>query len=204
MRARNYDQTKTVLTVELFISVGSLNVGTFGANRPLRRSSPGAGVTRTGASRPLVLPSAMPVPALARPAAQSTQIPGPSQAKRARKDRGPNWLPTEVFALISAKREMYLEELDTVDGRDLMTPETRKWDRIAHQIMQLGVSPCMRDGAACKTKWNQLIPDYRKISDSLNRSDLNNADYWEMNSSERKGEGLPRLFAQDVYIAINE
>ncbi|KAG0573131.1 hypothetical protein KC19_VG151400 [Ceratodon purpureus] len=107
---------------------GSFNVGTFGPNRPIRRSSPGAGVTRTGASRPLVVPSAMPVMALLRPSAQSTQLSGPSQAKRARKDRGPNWLSTEVFALISAKRKMYLEELDTVDGRDLMTPKTRKWD----------------------------------------------------------------------------
>ena len=52
--------------------------------------------------------------------------PTPSPAKRARKDRGPNWLPQEIAALIAAKREMYFQDLDTVDDRDLITPETSK------------------------------------------------------------------------------
>jgi hypothetical protein len=32
--------------------------------------------------------------------------------------------------LIAAKRESFLEDLDTVDGRDLMNPDAMKWDRI--------------------------------------------------------------------------
>lgn len=168
----------TVFTV----CAGSAFIGGFGISRPGSMANGLAGVVRPA-----------PVPS------QST---GPS--KRARKDRGPNWLPQEVFALIAAKREMYLEELDTVDGRDLMTPDSSKWQRVSTQIMRLGISPCPRDGAACKTKWNQLIPDYRKIADYLSRTGRNSADYWELNSTERKGEGLPRLFAQDVYYAIHE
>lgn len=53
--------------------------------------------------------------------------PSTSQPKRARKERGPNWLTQEIFALIDAKRGQYLEELDAVDGRDLMNPEASKW-----------------------------------------------------------------------------
>lgn len=130
--------------------------------------------------------------------------PGASQPKRARKDRGPNWLPQEILILIRAKRDMYLEELDTVDGRDLMTPDNTKWIRISHDIMRAGFSPVLRDGPACKAKWNQLIPDYKKIADYLGRTGRNIPDYWDLSSAERKAEGLPRMFAAEFYDAIHE
>ena len=66
------------------------------------------------------------------------------------------------------------------------------------------ISPCPRDGPACKIKWNHLIPDYKKIPDYLSRTGRNSRDYWELSASERKTNGLPRLFAQDVYNAIHE
>lgn len=140
---------------------------------------------------------------VARPPPLSTP-PGTSPAKRARKDRGPNWLPQEILVLIRAKREMYLEELDTIDGRDLMTPDNTKWMRISHDIMRVGFSPCLRDGPACKAKWNQLIPDYKRIADYLSRTGRNVPDYWELTAAERKAEGLPRMFAQEFYDAIHE
>ncbi|KAG0597304.1 hypothetical protein M758_UG326700 [Ceratodon purpureus] len=183
---------------------GSFPVGNSGASRGNGRGSSSQAFTRTAPTWPTVVSTAIPVPAVTRPSMQTSGVSGPSQAKRARKDRGPNWLPTEVFALISVKCDMYLEELDTIDGRDLMTRDSSKWNQVAQAIMRLRISPCMRDGAACKTKWYQLIPDYKKIADYLNRSGRNLADYYEMSSSEWKGEGLPRLFAHDVYTAINE
>ena len=85
-----------------------------------------------------------------------------------------------------------------------MTPDTSKWHRVADQIMRLGISPCPRDGLVCKTKWNQLIPDHKKFAAYLSRTGTNSADYWELNLSERKSEGLPCLFVQDVYYAIHE
>ncbi|KAG0565380.1 hypothetical protein KC19_8G185700 [Ceratodon purpureus] len=147
---------------------------------------------------------AMPTIGVPRPAPGPSGTATSSQSKRARKDRGPNWLPSEIFALIGAKREMFLEELDTVDGRDLMTPDTSKWLRVSQCVMQAGFSPCLRDGPACKTKWNQMIPDNKKIADYLSRTGRNSLDYWEMNSAERKAEMLPRLFGQDVFDAIHE
>ena len=91
----------------------------------------------------------------------------PNNNKRARKDRGPNWSLNEIFALITAKREMFLQETDVVDGRDLMIPDSTRWMRISQEVMLAGFSPCLRDGAACKTKWNQILPDYKRISDYL-------------------------------------
>ena len=99
---------------------------------------------------------------------------------------------------------MFLEDLDTVDGRDLMTPETTKWIRISHDVMRAGISPCVRDGPVCKTKWNQLIPDYKRIADYLSRTGRNVPDYWELSASEQQSEGLPRHFSEEFYRAIND
>lgn len=129
---------------------------------------------------------------------------GPSPAKRARKDRGPNWGPQEIAALIAAKREQFFQELDTVDGRDLMVPDTSKWIRVAAMVNNAGFSPIYRDGPACKGKWNQIVPEYKRIADYLSRTGRNVPDYWDMNSTQRKSEGLPRVFSQDVYEGIHE
>jgi hypothetical protein len=86
-------------------------------------------------------------------------------------------LPQEIPALIVAKRKMFLEELDTMDGRDLMNPNSSKWVRVLQHVMRLGFSPCLRDGLACKTKWKQLILDYKKIADYLARTYRNGAEH---------------------------
>lgn len=129
---------------------------------------------------------------------------GSSQPKRARKDRGPNWLPQEIAVLIYAKRDMFLEELDIIDGKDLMNPEARKWVRVSQHVMCVGFSPCLCDGPAYKTKWNQLILDYKRIADYKARIGRNEADYWDQSSSEWKLEGLPRSFPHDVFYAIHD
>jgi hypothetical protein len=101
-------------------------------------------------------------PGTSRSKRPSLPIPTPAaRTTRARKDRQPNWSQVEISALIAAKRELFLEELDVVDGRDLMNPEASKWIRVSQHVMRAGHSPCMRDGPACKAKWNQLIPDYK-------------------------------------------
>ena len=78
------------------------------------------------ASNPLIATPARSAPALPAPTPRSTTALTSVPAKRARKDRGPNWLPQEVMALVNAKREMHLEEMDTVDARDFMNADSRK------------------------------------------------------------------------------
>ena len=80
--------------------------------------------------------------------------------------------------MIAAKREMYLQELDTIDGRDLMTSETSKWIRISHYVNAAGYSPIVRDDLVCKAKWNQLVSNYKRIADYLSRTGRNAFDYW--------------------------
>jgi hypothetical protein len=116
------------------------------------------------------------------------------RSARLRKDRQPNWSPLEMVALIAAKREQYFEELDVVNGHDLMNLDASKWVRISHLVMATGQSPCMRDGPACKAKWNQIIPDYKRIVDYHARMGRNLVDYWELSTSEHTTNGLPKTF----------
>jgi hypothetical protein len=106
--------------------------------------------------------------------------------------------------LIAAKRESFLEDLDTVDGRDLMNPDATKWNRISQQVMRAGFSPCLHDGPACKTKWNQLIPDYKSIADYHSKTGRNVPDYWEQTTAEHKAEGLSKAFMKEYFDAIHE
>jgi hypothetical protein len=55
----------------------------------------------------------------------------PARSTGARNDRQPNWSQYEISTLIAAKKELFLEELDAVDGRDLMNPEASKWIRVS-------------------------------------------------------------------------
>jgi hypothetical protein len=57
----------------------------------------------------------------------------------------------------------------------------------------------MRDGPTCKGKWNQLIPDYKRIADFHARTGRNVAEYWELSTSEHIVEGLPKTFSQELY-----
>jgi len=93
-------------------------------------------------------------------------------------------LPQEVTTLVKAKRDKFIEELDIVNNQDLMNPDANKWVRINIEVMRAGYSPCMRDGPTCKTKWNQLIPNYKRIADFFTRTSINGLDYWDMSAIE--------------------
>lgn len=108
------------------------------------------------------------------------------------------------MALAIVKRAMYLEEIDTVDARDLMNADSSKWQRVSVEVMKCGLSPCPREPAACKTKWNQVVPDYKKIADFFARTGRNGAEYWDLTSAEKKREGLPKSFPQDLFFSIHE
>ena len=91
-----------------------------------------------------------------------------------------------------------------IDPRDFMIPETIKWQHIADQVMRGPCSPCPRDGQACKTKWNQLLLEYKKITDQSSCTGCDFNDYYTMHPTKKKEEGLPRLFNEDFFNAIHD
>ena len=44
-----------------------------------------------------------------------------------------------MLALLDAKHEEFLEELDVVDGRDLMDFEVTKWSHISDKVLAPGI-----------------------------------------------------------------
>ena len=97
-----------------------------------------------------------------------------------------------------------MSELETIDARDLMMPDSSKWICISNIVMSVGFPLCVHDGAAGKTKWNQLVPDYKHIVDYMGHSGQNVLDYWELSSTQRKQEGLPGYFPHDFSYALYE
>jgi len=51
-----------------------------------------------------------------------------------RKERDPNWSKEEILALVEAKTDEYLEEVDIIDPTDLMGTDVVKWTRIADKV----------------------------------------------------------------------
>lgn len=101
-------------------------------------------------------------------------------------------------------RRLDAKEAVCVDKRHLMVPDSSKWLRISHEVMHESRSANHRDGAACKSKWNQLLPDYKRIADYFNRSGTNDFAYWNMSCSQKKSEGLPQCFPEEVFMSIHE
>jgi hypothetical protein len=109
-----------------------------------------------------------------------------------------------MLALVDAKREEFMEELDIVDARDLMDPETTKWTHISDRVMAAGFSPCLRDHAMYKSKWHLIIPDYRRIVDHHARIGTNGQVYWSQTNQEHVQEGLPKSFFNELFDRIDE
>lgn len=85
-----------------------------------------------------------------------------------------------------------------------MNPDSGKWTRISVQVNRAGFSPCFRDGPACKSKWNLLLPEYKRIADYFLRTGTNSPDYWSLSVDARKAEGLPRSFPEEFFYGIHE
>ena len=143
-------------------------------------------------------------PARSRGKRPSTSDSQGENSQKARRDRRPNWSLNEMIALVDAKREEFLEELDAIDGRDLMDSEVTKWSRISDKIMSSGFSTHYRDGMACKGKWHLLLPDYRRVADYHARTGINNEDYWLLSPNEITAEKLPKAFSKEIYVKIHE
>lgn len=55
-----------------------------------------------------------------------------------------------------------------------------------------------------QNEMDQVIPDYKRVVDYLARTGQNGPDHWEQSLAERKAEGLPCSFPQDVFDGIHK
>jgi hypothetical protein len=146
----------------------------------------------------------VPSPARSRGKRPSTSDSQGEASQKARRDRRPNWSLNEMIALVDAKRNEFLEELDAIDGRDLMDSEVTKWNRISEKITASGFSTHFRDGMACKGKWHLILPDDRKVVDYHARTGINDEDYWLLTPNELTIEKLPKAFPKEIYVRLHD
>ena len=146
----------------------------------------------------------VPSPARSRGKRPSTSDSQGESSQKARRDRRPNWSINKMIALVDTKRDEFLEELDAVDGRDLIDSEVTKWSRISDKIMASGFSTHFRDGMACKGKWHLILPDYRRVADYHARTGINEEDYWLLTPNELNVEKLPKSFSKKIYVRLHE
>ena len=111
-------------------------------------------------------------------------------SQKTRRDRRPNWSLNKMIALVDAKREEFLKELDAIDGRNLMDTEVTKWSWILDKIMASDFFTHYGDGMACKVKWHLIIHDYRRV-----------ADYYVTNPQWINHENY---YVKEIYVNIHE
>jgi len=109
---------------------------------------------------------------------------GPKKATQQRKERQQNWQVAEMLILIHAKRSKHFRDKNKIDKRDVITLEVTQRTLIADKVMRAGYSPCIRDRQACKVKWNQLIPDYKRLFDYHGKSGQNVQDFWDLTHAQ--------------------
>lgn len=119
---------------------------------------------------------------------------GAGPSKR-RKERDPNWIREEILALVEAKREEYLEEMEVVDVRDLMATDISKWGCIAEKVNSITGSEIVREGPALtfpeRRQHNLPRSYYREVYQSmhelmLHRPSMNPPHQWDL---LRPGDG---------------
>jgi len=116
----------------------------------------------------------------------------------------PNWNVVEIKALIALKHRLYKQETIVSNKRDLMVLEASRWLQISSKIMSARMSTSIRDSPSCKNKWNQIILEFKRIVDFHVHCSSNKPSYWNLNPVARKVEGLPRVFAKDIFHHIHK
>ena len=109
-----------------------------------------------------------------------------------------------MLALVRAKRQEFLDELDVDDPRTLMTTKGSRWDRVVVSVNIGDGVTCYRSAKACKYKWQQLLPDYKRIGDVHKESGTNSEAYFMMTVAARRVRSLPTNFDLYLYHEMHE
>jgi hypothetical protein len=104
-----------------------------------------------------------------------------------------------MIVLVRAKRQEYLEELDADDPRELMSTEMTKWERVSLSVNSANGMTCSRSAEACKYKWQQLLPDYKKVVDLHKGTGTNSMLYFDLSFAQHREKVLPTILDSYAY-----
>lgn len=108
-----------------------------------------------------------------------------------------DWLPNETLVLLEAKRK----EQDMFSGsrRSILTADD-KWKFVSDYCRTQSVQ---RSKEQCRFKWENMLPDYRKIKEYEELKDTAEQSYFTLDSCEKKTKQLPSNMDLDVYQRIS-
>jgi hypothetical protein len=104
-----------------------------------------------------------------------------------------------MLALVRAKHSEFLEELHSDDPRTLMTSEGTRWERVSAIVNLADGVSCYRSSEGCKYKWQQLLPDYKRIGDLHKETGTNSEVYFSLTIPARRARNLPPNFDNQVF-----
>jgi hypothetical protein len=125
----------------------------------------------------------------------------PEKAAEAVKDRvyQPGvWTLKETMVLLEAKKR----EKGILQGtKRNSVPADEKWRAIAEYCWQNNVH---RSKEQCRFKWENIMPDFKKVRDHEDSRGEDHKSYFDMESAERKHLNLPPNLNKDLYTIMDE
>ncbi|KAH7294639.1 hypothetical protein KP509_27G010900 [Ceratopteris richardii] len=107
-----------------------------------------------------------------------------------------NWVFSEILILLEAKlRE---QAIYGAERRGVVSSDD-KWKQVAEYCRTKGVQ---RTKEQCKIKWDNMMPDFRKIRDYEEQRDVGARSYFDLASWERRAKLLPSNMDVEVYHRI--
>ncbi len=86
----------------------------------------------------------------------------------------PNWEHGEVLILAKAKGVEHIANFDIVDKRNKFETMVTKWNKILAQVMNVRCSTHLKNGVACKDKWDLITKKFKEIFDYKPELDITN------------------------------
>jgi hypothetical protein len=84
------------------------------------------------------------------------------------------------LALVKAKKEKHLVNLDKLDARDQFEITVNKWKKMSKYVMNLVSAIHLKNGPMCKDKWCFIFGNSKRIYDYMVVIG-HNEKYWAMN-----------------------
>ncbi|EFJ33012.1 hypothetical protein SELMODRAFT_407102 [Selaginella moellendorffii] len=100
-----------------------------------------------------------------------------------KRKRGKNWSNQEAILLIEAKDATSREGMGA----------SAKWQAVADHLESQGV---LRDVEQCRSKWENMLGDYRSILEHERRG---SSSYFALTKEQKKDLRLPAKFSQDMF-----
>ncbi|MCO5546959.1 hypothetical protein L7F22_000398 [Adiantum nelumboides] len=118
----------------------------------------------------------------------------PHLEDRERAYRQGNWVFSEILILLEAKlRE---QTIYGGDSKRSCASADDKWKQVADYCRSKGVQ---RTKEQCRIKWDNMMPDFRKIRDYEEQKEAGAQSYFDMTTWERRSKLLPSNMDAEVY-----